>query len=69
MMRLAVEEEAGRMAAEQQVQQQGKASSAKGVPVMGTVVKASKGPGTARCVFCVWVSMTCVGCRVAWHGR
>lgn len=68
VMRLAVEEEAGRMAAEQQVQQQGKASSSstKGVPVTGTVVKAAKGPGTARCVFvtCVWVSR-----GVAWHGR
>lgn len=52
VMRLAVEEEASRVAAEQQ--QQGKAaasaSGAKGVPVTGTVVKASKGPGTARCV-------------------
>ncbi len=57
MMRLAVEEEAGRVAAAQQ--QQGAAGgkgSSKGVPVTGTVVKA-KGPGTARCV-----------CMYAWAG-
>lgn len=68
-MRLAVEEEASRVAAEQQ--QQGKAtaaaaSGAKGVPVTGTVVKASKGPGTARCVVCLGVLVGCCCCCWWW---